>query len=202
MSTKARSQERDAGSTRRPLVFLCLFATATLLLAAWIASLPGTAVLWLIGCGCAVVTTVVAGVVAGARARPGGRAPWFAIAALTPVIALVALCAGLPLSVRWGVSQSAFERALGDAEPSCPDLEAPHDPRLVGAYRVTLICRHAGNVFFFEVHGEPDGFAGFVRARQALPEQGRPDDFPGGVVGGPVHYRSLGDGWYAFSAIY
>jgi hypothetical protein len=191
------------GRVRRPprlLFHLLLLGPAGVLLYA--ASAPGghfllaVIALWVLG-AFVIVWLVRLGLYVAAvhRGTHGGSHRWFLLAPIIAVMAVGLVWADVPLRVRWLGSKSAFEEAVTMApHPTERDAWVPFavDDRL-GSYTIDQAVRVGDGVLFFEATGSFLDHAGFAYLPSGpFDELQLPLESP--------EFRSLGGGWYAWTA--
>lgn len=131
------------------------------------------------------------------RSRGGaiGKGRWFTIAPLGGAVVGVLLWAGAPLRGRWLASRGAFEKLAAQVVQDKTPTDVPDAvDRRVGLYRVTSAWRVKEGVIFYDSVGSLIDDAGFAY----LPD-GPSADLESGSFENP-QFRSLGRGWYAWTA--
>lgn len=158
----------------------------------WSASYPGSGaleglgVLALIGFSAVVWAVRLIGFWrSGERRDPRRR--WFAAAPGGALLVMAMLYGGVPLSVRFAASRSAFDRAVVASHDSA-------SAERIGLFTITVIDRRGRNVFFYEKHGDLFDDAGFAY----LPD-GPSADLGNGNFENP-EFRHLSGDWYAWTA--
>lgn len=163
-------------------------------------SVPGSAflvlliVFWLILGALAVwLVRLVAFFVGRMRGRSAGSSKWFVLAPVGALILGLLLWADVPLRARWELSRGDFEKAARAVQRGefHGDLS---DSRRLGLFTVTDIQPVRTGVLFYEATGDFLDDAGFAY----LP-QGPSADLENGGFEAP-QFRSLGGGWYAWTA--
>jgi hypothetical protein len=184
---------------RRLYHLLLLFPAGVLLYAA---SAPGghfllaVISLWFLG-AFVIVWLVRLGLYVAAvhRGTHGGAHRWFLLAPIMAVGVVALVWADVPLRVRWLGSRSAFEQAVAMApQPTDRSAWVPFEvgDRL-GSYRIDQAVRAGDGVLFFEATGSFLDHAGFAYLPSGpFYELQLPLESP--------EFRSLGGGWYAWTA--
>ncbi len=132
--------------------------------------------------------------------RHRGRSPAGAAQFLVaPVLCLVAwglIAIDAPLQARWLASRSSFEAVVNHAPPASSStdwIEFEAEDR-IGLYRVRSASRVRDGVIFYEANGALFDDAGFAY----LPTGPFPELDTGSFES--PQFRSLGGGWYAWTA--
>ncbi len=188
--------------TARPpgRAFHLLLVAATLaILYSW--SVPGFHLLVALFAGYALfgavivwVLRLVGFVVARRRQRTTGKGKWFALAPLGAAAVSALLWVDAPLRLRWTLSRDAFERVVYQVQRGDGAAERQVPFGRLGLYEVLSVMKVETGVLFYEKTGNFLDDAGFAY----LPS-GPSADLENGSFENP-QFRSLGGGWYAWTA--
>lgn len=129
-----------------------------------------------------------------ARGKASGRLRWFVLAPVGGIVIAVILWADAPLRVRWALSRSAFENAATHVADGDSGLKQRVPVGRVGLYRVTYAYKVEAGIIFYEETGSFLDDAGF-----AFLPGGPTPELANGSFESP-EFRSLGGGWYAWTA--
>jgi len=127
------------------------------------------------------------------RGRSTGTAKWFLLAPLGALLTGLLVWADAPLRARWELSRGDFERSARAVQRG-KFHGAMTDSRRLGLYTVTDIQPVKTGILFYEATGDFLDDAGFAY----LPG-GPSADLENGGFEAP-QFRSLGGGWYAWTA--
>lgn len=128
--------------------------------------------------------------------RATGSARWWLVAPVAGALVLALIWTDAPLRVRWALSRGDFQDAVALAPPATdPEGWVTFEvPNRLGSYRIIDANRVGDGVIFYERTGAFSNDAGFAY----LPS-GPFEELETGWFESP-QFRSLGDGWYAWTA--
>ena len=158
------------------------------------------AVVWLLGLVPAWLLTGIRSI----RTRQGVRPPATRLL-VAPVIGLVTvltIAIGLPLQLRWELSQPSFESVVASADPGANPTgdwreSAIDAPARLGLFRVTSVEQYGESIIFYEAVGDLFNEAGFAY----LPD-GPTDELSPFGPWERVEWFHLDGPWYTFFAVF
>ncbi|MEV0807573.1 hypothetical protein [Micromonospora sp. NPDC050200] len=164
----------------------------------WAFSVPGFSVLLAMTAAPVFGGAALLWVVGAQASHVAGRTwPWWLpVAPFMAVVVLALLVIGVPVRVRWALNREAFETVVAGLPRSTPAtrFDRVEVPARVGGYGIRSACLVPGGVVFYEEHGAFFDDAGFAY----LPG-GPTSSLGNGSFESPT-FRSLGGGWYGWTA--